>query len=254
MQEILKKIRINCLELSYKCEDGNLQSAFSCIDILWVLYDKIIENNINKDSLIISKGQAVLALYSVLLERGVFNKGELSSIGSFDSRFSNQSDRTKFSGEIENSAGSLGHGLPIAVGIAMANKIKKDDSNVYVLVGDGEFMEGTMWESCLIAKEKKLDNLYVIVDDNDSAKEMINLNNLERKLKTFGFKVVKINGHNVNSIVRGFKKCNKSNKPKAIIAKTKRGYGSYIMMNNNIWFHKYPNKEELDILTKEINQ
>jgi len=254
MQEILKKIRINCLELSHKCEDGNLQSAFSCIDILWVLYDKIIENNINKDSLIISKGQAVLALYSVLLERGIFDKGELNSIGSFDSRFSNQSDRTKFSGEIENSSGSLGHGFPIAVGIAMANKIKKDNSNVYVLVGDGEFMEGTMWESCLIAKEKNLDNLYVIIDDNNSAKEMINLNNLDKKLDSFGFDVIKINGHNVKSIIKGFKKAKRSKKPKAIIAKTKRGYGSYIMMNNNIWFHKYPNKEELDILTKEINQ
>ena len=114
----------------------------------------------NRDFFIISKGQATLALYPVLIEKGMFSIDEVGDeIGSFHSRYCIQTDLTKFNGGVENNAGSLGHGYPFAVGIVLANKIKKSPSKVYVLVGDGEFCEGTMWEASILAAAKKLDNL-----------------------------------------------------------------------------------------------
>lgn len=162
MQQILKKLRKTALYLSHKCQDGNLQSVFSCMDIIWTLYDRIMNWSVEnaqdekRDFFIISKGQATLALYPVLIEKGMFSLDEVASeIGTFKSRYCIQTDLTKFQGGIENNAGSLGHGLPFATGIAYANKIKNIPSTTYVLCGDGEFCEGTMWESCIFAATKK---------------------------------------------------------------------------------------------------
>ena len=167
MQQISKTLRKEALYLSHKCQDGNLQSVFSCLDTVFVLYDKIMNwtpqkaQDEDRDIFIVSKGQATLALYPVLIEKGYFKMNEIAhEIGKFDSRYCIQTDLTKFEGGVENNTGSLGHGLPFAVGIANANKIKKSPSEVYVLCGDGEFCEGTMWESCIFASAKKLDNSY----------------------------------------------------------------------------------------------
>ena len=261
MNEINKKLRINSLILSNSCKDGNLQSVFSCIDILWELYDKImnwnkeIANSEHRDYLIISKGQATLALYPILIEKGLFSFNEVDdNIGKFDSKFCIQTDITKFKGGIENSAGSLGHGLPFATGIAFANKINNSHSKTFVLCGDGEFCEGTMWESCIFASTKKLDNLIVIIDDNNSVKNMVRLENLKERLEIFGFDTIECDGHNEDEILKAFDDILNinNNKPKAIIAKTIRGYGSKTMMENDIWFHKSPSNEELPLLIKEV--
>lgn len=260
MERISKKLRKTSLMLSYMCQDGNLQSVFSCIDIVWTLYDKImnwsperaLDND--RDFFIISKGQATLALFSVLIEKGMFSFEEMRDIGKFDSRFCIQTDITKFDGGIENNAGSLGHGLPFATGIAMANKIKKSPSRVFALTGDGEFCEGTMWESCLFAADKKLDNLCIIIDDNESVGAMINMGSLRAKLEAFGFEVFDVDGHNIDALEIVFKKASILNgKPKAVIGKTVRGYGSKTMMENDIWFHKAPNQEELEMLNREVD-
>lgn len=263
MEQISKKLRKEALFLSHKCKDGNLQSVFSCIDILWTLYDKVMNwsvdkaNDDNRDFFIISKGQATLALYPVLIEKGLFDLNEVSSeIGNLKSRYCIQTDLTKFSGGIENNAGSLGHGLPFATGIAFANKIKRIDSYTYVLCGDGEFCEGTMWESCIFASTKKLDHLCVIIDDNNSVGTMVDLDNLKTRLESFGFDTVEVNGHDLKALetllctVREFK----NEKPKAVIAKTIRGYGSKTMTENDIWFHKSPNEEELTCLYREVDE
>lgn len=247
------------LDLCYRCQDGNLQSAFSCIDIIWTLYDKIMNWSVekarddNRDFFIISKGQATLALYPVLIQKGMFSKEEIENqIGKFDSRYCIQTDITKFSGGIENNAGSLGHGLPFAVGIAMANKIKKLDSRVFVLCGDGEFTEGTMWESCIFAGDKKLNHLCVIIDDNDSVKAMVNMSDMAEKLKAFHFEVKEVDGHNMEALVETLS-CMPEDKPMAVIAHTVRGYGSKTMMENDIWFHKAPTEEELETLKEEVD-
>ncbi|MCR4961311.1 MAG: hypothetical protein K6A74_07630 [Lachnospiraceae bacterium] len=263
MEEISKSLRKKALYLSHKCRDGNLQSVFSCMDIVWTLYDGVMNwsaddpLNEDRDFFIISKGQATLALYPVLIEKGLFDEEEVASeIGKFDSRYCIQTDLTKFSGGIENNAGSLGHGLPFAAGIAYANKIKKSPSYVYALCGDGEFLEGTMWESCLFAVDKKLDDLCVIIDDNDSVGAMIDLSNMKERLSSFGFDVRETDGHDMDSLRRVFMELKelKNGHPKAVIAKTVRGYGSKTMTENDIWFHKAPDETELDLLIKEVDE
>lgn len=262
MEKINKKLRKQALYLSQKCQDGNLQSVFSCLDVMWVLYDKIMNwspqqaTDEDRDFFIISKGQATLALYPVLIEKGMFDLEEIASeIGTFNSRYCIQTDLTKFNGGIENNAGSLGHGYPFATGIALANKIKKSPSSVYVLVGDGEFCEGTMWEASILASAKKLDNLCVIIDDNDSVGAMVDMGSLEEKLTSFGFDVFVVDGHDMEELEKVFQKAKIENgKPKAVIAKTIRGYGSQTMMTEDIWFHKAPNLEELDMLCKEVDE
>lgn len=260
MEQILKKLRKDSLLLSHQCQDGNLQSVFSCIDIVWILYDKIMNWSPEKaldddrDFFIISKGQATLTLFPVLIEKGMFTLSEMKDIGTFNSRFSIQTDFTKFNGGVENNAGSLGHGLPFAAGIAMANKIKKSPSRVFVLTGDGEFCEGSMWEACLFSSDKKLDNLCVIIDDNNSVGKMINIGSLQKKLESFGFDVFEVDGHNPSALEEVFTSASEYNgKPKAVIARTVRGYGSKTMIENEIWFHKAPTEPELEMLNREVD-
>lgn len=261
MEQKLKQLRQDCLKLSYLCQDGNLQSAFSCMETVWVLYDRIMNwapqmaADENRDRFIISKGQATLALYAVLIDKGMFSWEDMEHMGEFDSRFCIQADRTKFpEGGIENAAGSLGHGLPFAAGLALAAKLKGNGANIYVLTGDGEFCEGTMWETCLFASAKKLDNLYVVIDDNHSAGAMIEMGSLSDKLTGFGFDVAQTDGHDVNALEQVFSSFEKNGKPKAVIADTLRGYGSRTLTNEDVWFHKAPNKDELDMLCREVQE
>jgi transketolase len=252
----LKNLRKKILEISFFGQDGNLQSVFSALEIMWVLYDKVInlspENYDERDLFVLSKGQATLGLFIILAENGIFSYDELNTFCKFDSRFSMQADKTKFEKGIENSAGSLGHGFPMAVGMAMANKIKGIKSKVITLVGDGEFNEGTMWEAAILAGHKKLDNLCLIIDDNSSIGKMVNMGDMAKKLNEFGFKTTTINGHDCFQI---YDACTMKHDgaPHAIIAKTFRGYGCETMMNKSEWFHKAPNKKELEILLREVD-
>jgi transketolase len=252
-----KVLRKRVLELLHYAGDGNIQSIFSALDIIWVLYDKILGltpdnyQNPDRNFFMLSKGQAVPGLLAVLEQKGFFDPVELNSICSFDSRFSVQADRTKFKGIIETSGGSLGHGLPMAVGIALAAKIAASPSKVFTLVGDGEFNEGTMWESVLLAGHKKLDNLHVIVDDNQSIGKMLDMGNLGEKLSAFGFKVFHVDGHDLTQLERALS-MNTEKQPLVIIARTIRGYGSKTLMEDNRWFHRAPNKDELLILCGEV--
>lgn len=256
-----KELRVMALQLSHRCQDGNLQSVFSCLDTIWALYDGVMNWSVesaqsdDRDFFIISKGQATLALYPILIKKGMFDLDEISNqIGQFDSRYCIQTDMTKFKGGIENNAGSLGHGLPFATGIAFANKIKGLQNYTYVLCGDGEFCEGTMWESLIFASSKSLDHLCVIIDDNDSVSAMVDMGDMKLKLQSFGFETVEVNGHDVGAVKEQFRNLRNSinGKPKAIIAHTVRGYGSKTMTNHDIWFHKSPNAEELADLIKEV--
>lgn len=259
MEEISKELRKLILKLSHKCKDGNIQSAFSCIETIWVLYDKVmnwspeIATDENRDYFLISKGQATLALQAVLIKKKFFSEDILQEIGSFHSRYSNQADVTKFSGGIENSAGSLGHGLPMAAGVALANKIKNLNSRVFVITGDGEFNEGTMWEACIFAAGRKLDNLCIIIDDNNSVGAMIDMGDMQKKLESFGFEVYKADGHDLTELEKVLLKKPKQGSPMAVIAKTVRGHGSKTLISESVWFHKSPNEEELKMLMKEVD-
>ena len=259
MEDIAKELRKECLLLCHVCQDGNLQSAFSCIDIMWVLYDKVMNwspetaMDESRDYFLISKGQATLGLFTILQKKNFFFKEDFDDIGRFHSRFSNQVDYTKFQGGIENSAGSLGHGFPLAAGIAYGKKIKKLPSRVFVLAGDGELNEGSMWETCIFAAGKNLDNLCLIIDDNDSVSAMINMGSIEKKLESFGFRVATVNGHDYNELQNVLDFSAEGGCPMAVIAKTKRGFGSATLMSDSIWFHKAPNEEELKKMIQEVD-
>lgn len=255
----LKHLRKRILELLYYGGDGNIQSIFSALEIIWIMYDKILgltpDNYTNPDRnfFVLSKGQAVPGLLAVLEQKGFFDPVEVNSICSLNSRFSVQADRTKFKGIIETSGGSLGHGLPMAAGIALAAKITDSPSKVFALVGDGEFNEGTMWESVLFAGYKKLDNLHIIIDDNQSIGKMIDMGDMGEKLKAFGFKVFYVDGHNPVQLADTLA-ITIHDRPLVTIARTIRGYGSKTLMEDNRWFHRSPNKEELLMLCEEVEQ
>jgi transketolase len=152
---------------------------------------------------------------------------------------------------VESSTGSLGHGLPIGVGMALAYRIKKYKGKVYVLVGDGEANEGTIWESALLAKHHDLNNLCCIIDFNHSTDRAVNLGNLHRKFSSFGWDVIEIDGHDHDQIKAAL--TYPSTKPICIIANTIKGKGLSQIENNPEWHHKFPNETEYQNMINELN-
>ncbi len=261
MHDEIRQLRKRILEVSHLGHDGNLQSCFSSVEILYALYHGGMNWDVEKslspgrDYFLLSKGQSSLALSVVLESLGLFRPEEVNGFCKFGSRFSMQLDRTKFpEGGIENSAGSLGHGFPMAVGMANACRIKGTGNRIYVLAGDGEMNEGTMWEACAFAGGHGMDNLTLIIDDNDSIGRMLDLSPLRGKLEAFGFTVFEADGHDVKSLLSVLKLCRDvTGSPQAIIAHTTRGYGSRTLMSDNAWFHRSPDPEELGLLKKEVD-
>lgn len=251
--ELKKKI----LEASAKSNEGHIASSFSILDILWVLYDKILfidpknPRDPNRDIFILSKGHASLGLYAILAEKGFFDKKILESFCEYNSILGGHPDRNKVPG-VESSTGSLGHGMPIAVGIALGFIIQDKKQKVFVMVGDGECNEGTIWESALLASHHKLDNLCCIIDYNHSTDRALSVGSIEDKFKSFGWKCLSINGHDHKEIERALK-TKHSDQPLAIIANTIKGFGAKMMENNPDWHHRSPNQEELEILMKELS-
>jgi len=252
MNNELKRIRKKILYYAYRGQEANLQSAFSALETIWVLYNKVMKKNTSKrsyfDNFILSKGQASLAQYVVLEDIGLISEEALETYCKFNSPFGAQADRCKFDNFIETSTGSLGHGLPMAVGIALAKKTKGIDSNVFCLCGDGEFNEGTMWESCMLASKKKLRNLKIIIENNNDGTP-----DLARKLEAFGITAYNcIDGHDTNNLSQALSWV--SANPMAFILRTIRGYGCHTLANDNSWWHKSPNLDELFSLVSEVDR
>lgn len=258
MREQMRQLRKQVLEISAKGRDGNLQSVFSSMEILWTMYDRILHitpetrNDPERDIFVLSKGQATLGLLVVLSAKGFLPKLELDNFCKFDARIGMQADLTKlWDAGIEVSAGSLGHGFPVAVGLAWGRKIKGLGSRIFVLAGDGELNEGTMWEAALFAASENLQNLTLVVDDNGSINKMLDVGSWCEKFRSFGFDTVIVDGHDEDRIADALLQHNK--RPLAVIAKTVRGYGSSTLMKDASWFHRFPDKEELKMLKKEVD-
>ena len=253
MNKIIKNIRTNILNLTYKAQSSHIGSCLSIVEILAVLYNKVLKKN---DRFILSKGHAALALYCMLYEKKIISLKTLNSFGSNKTILMNHVSH-KVKG-VEFSTGSLGHGLPVAVGKALKFKINKENNKVYVILSDGEMNEGTTWESLLFASHHNLDNLNIIIDYNkiqsmDFVKKVINIEPLKSKLLSFGANVLEVDGHNLSELTKVLIKKNK-NKPKIIIANTIKGKGVSFMENNNLWHYKNPTLQELNEGLNEIKK
>ena len=231
-----KKLIKRIIDIAYKAKEGHIASSLSILDILYVLYDKILNN---EHHFILSKGHASLGLY-VILEHFNLLEENLEDFCKMNGNLGGHpNNKIK---NIEASTGSLGHGLPMAVGIAMGEKIKKTNLKTFVIIGDGESNEGTNWESALLASNHKLDNLVCILDYNHSNDRALKLDNLKNKFESFNWDVIEINGHSIDEITKALSY--NSDKPLLILANTIKGKGIPFMENNPEWHHKAPNEDE----------
>jgi transketolase len=229
---------------------GHLGSAFSAIEILRVLYDDVLRFDpqrpkwAKRDRCILSKGHGCLALYALLADKGYFPASELDKFCHFDGILGGHPDAGKVPG-VEASTGALGHGPSIAVGMALAARLQSRDSRIFVITGDGEINEGSVWEAAMSAAKHRLDNLTVIVDYNKhqsyaSTAEVQDLEPLGDKWRSFGFAVREVDGHDVPALRRAFSALPLASgvKPNAIIAHTVKGKGVSFAENNMAWHHK----------------
>lgn len=257
MNPEIRKLRKLILEVGANANEGHIPSALSILDIVYSIYTEFISvsstitKDIDRNRFILSKGHASLGLYAVLYHVGILSQEEILSFSKYDSKLGGHPDRNKIPG-VELSTGSLGHGLPQGVGIAKAMTIKGALGQVYILVGDGEANEGTIWESALLASQYRLHNLTCIIDNNLSSSRALEMGDLGSKFRAFGWEVVTINGHDHNSITEALK-LRTVNKPIAVIANTIKGFGVPSMESNPEWHHRSPNLEELARLIKEMS-
>lgn len=263
LEDISKKVRRNIIEEVYGANSGHPGSSLSCVEILTVLYfnqmniDPENPRMENRDKLVLSKGHASPALYSVLAQRGYFEIDELKEFRKLGSRLQGHPDLKKLPG-VDMSAGSLGQGLSAACGMAIGNKLNKIDGRVYCILGDGEIEEGQIWEAAMTASHYKLDNLCVIVDNNNlqidgKIEDIVNPYPIDEKFESFGFEVLNVDGHNISDLINIFEKAkNVKGKPVVIIAKTIKGKGISYMEDKAEWHGKAPNEEEYQKALKEL--
>lgn len=243
---------------------GHLSSALSLLEIVRVLYDDILNHNPgvpllkSRDRFILSKGHGCLGLFAVMTDHGYFPKELLKTFCTFDSILGGHPERFTLPG-VEFSTGSLGHGFSVGVGMAMAARLKQENWRTYILMGDGELNEGSVWEAAMHSSQHKLDSLTIIIDYNQKQASgtsdlIVSLSPLTEKFISFGFEVSEVNGHDVSDLAKQLKTQTLSNgKPKAIIAHTIKGKGIISAETSSAWHHKAKiTKEEIGILRKEL--
>lgn len=236
--------------------EGHIASAFSILDILWVLYDRVLRldpqrpDAEDRDRFVLSKGHGSLGLYAVLAEKGFFPREHLKTFAAWDSLLGGHPDRTKAPG-VEASTGSLGHGMPMAAGMAYGLKVKKSDRKVFCLIGDGEANEGSVWETALLAAHHRLDNFCCILDYNHSTDRALMVGDLAAKFTAFGWIAETVDGHDREGIYRALIHT-AAGQPRIIIANTVKGRGCQPMESNPAWHHKAPKPEELDGILAQL--
>lgn len=256
MNPVCKEIRKQILDISKKSGHGHIPSCFSIVEILYAIYDTIRHDPKNpswqnRDIFILSKGHASIAHYCTLAKFGYFDIKDVYSFGAFMSNFGCHADRFKVSG-VEASTGSLGHGIGLSVGICLGLKISNSDRRVYVVIGDGESNEGSVWEAIMAATNLKLDNLTVIYDNNLSHSRGQQIPNPQERFKSFGCETVEVNGHQVDMLKDEISK--KGHNVRVIIAHTKKGFGSKTLVACHYeWHRKSPNDEEFKRLMEELD-
>jgi len=260
LKDVASSLRLDIVKMSNRAKAPHLASSLSCIDIVITLYEKVLKiyprkpKNPFRDRFILSKGHAATSLYVTLAYKAFFPKKNLLGYTKKNSLLEEHPNQSIHG--VETATGSLGHGLPVGCGLALSGKINKLKYKTIVLLGDGECNEGTVWESAMFASAKKLNNLYVIIDQNGwqgigKTKDILNIKSLKEKWKSFGWNCFEINGHNYKQIERAFKAKN-NGKPTAIVAKTIKGKGISFMEDDNNWHYRIPTEEEVELSKKEL--
>jgi len=260
------QVRKNILEMAVVAgaSSAHFGGALSITEIVATLFAyqmKIDKKNPKweeRDRFILSKGHACLAYYAALCEVGYISNNELKTFEQNDTNLLGHPVINRDLG-IDFSNGSLGMGLSLGIGVAISSKRKKKNFNVYVIVGDGECNEGSIWEGAMAAPNFNLDNLYVIIDKNNfqqtgSNKEIMNVGNLKDKWSSFGWHTVELDGHNVKDLYNFFQESKNIQKPKAIIANTIKGKGFSFSENNNDWHHSILSKSFYEKAIKELKK
>jgi transketolase len=258
-----RRIRLRTLRLIHEAKSSHIGSAFSMADLLAVLYTKILRVDparpdwSDRDRFILSKGHACAPLYISLAERGFFPPEWLDDFYRDGSRLPGHVTHTGIPG-VEVSTGSLGHGLPIACGMALTSKRDGSRYRVFAMLSDGECDEGSTWEAALFAGHHQLENLVVIVDYNKiqslgTVKNVLDLEPFAEKWRAFGWGVQEINGHDLAQIEETLKKVPaEANKPTCVVAHTVKGKGVSFMENNLLWHYRAPDREEMKKALAEL--
>lgn len=262
IQEAAKDIRKMIYKMAHFAGNGHLGGAYSAADIISVLYfDNVMRYDARnpgwdgRDYFVLSKGHACYALYAALAKAGFFPEDELWHIETPGSKFGGHPKICEIPG-VEASTGALGHGLSFSIGISYANKVDGRSNHTYVVLGDGECQEGSVWEGALSAPALKLDNMTAIIDYNKlqgmgNLEDIVGMKPFGEKWRSFGWKVVEIDGHNYGEIKEALLVREKG-KPVLVIAHTIKGKGVSFMENSAIWHSRMPNEKELPILMQEL--
>ena len=264
LKQVADHLRMTAVDMVYKGKDGHPGPALSIADIMAVLFfDEMRIDPANpdwedRDRFILSKGHACPIYYAALSERGYFGeKIEDFKLRALGSKFQGHPVMNKTKG-VDMTSGSLGNGISIAGGMALAGKYRRKDYNVYVIAGDGELQEGVCWEGINSAAAHKLDNLIVFVDKNGwqsgaSVQETIGSNNIKERFEAFQWDAQEIDGHDADAIKAAIAKAKATKgKPSVIIANTTKGYGSPVMENKANWHHKVPTQEEYNQIISDF--
>ena len=264
LEETAKKIRKQLVQMHYASNSSHIGSGMSIVDILTILYFKtchIHKDNFDKkdrDRIILSKGHAVASLFAALKEKGILSEEELAGYYK-NGQYLGGHPNLGIKG-VEASTGSLGHGLPMAVGMALAHKLNKNSNEVFIILGDGECNEGSVWESAILAVRFQLDNLTIIVDCNeiqgyDFTRDICPQQRLEDLWKGLGAYFIKVNGHDFAELDKALDKMNKRKGfPKILIAKTVKGKGISFMEDKMEWHYKSPNDGQREQALREISE
>lgn len=261
--QVCRLIRAKVVEMSCRAKAAHLGSALSCVDLVVSLYGGVLNINPSspydndRDRLIFSKGHACTTLYAMLASFGFFPAEMLDTYATAGSVLAEEPIPNVLAG-VEVATGSLGHGLSLGLGMALAAKITKSSYRTFVLMGDGECNEGTVWEAAMLAPAKKLDNLVAIVDFNKwqgigRSQEIMALSPLKEKFAAFGWSAHEVDGHNVEEILSVLKNVpDGTGRPVAVIAHTLKGKGISFMEDDNNWHYRIPTEEELVKAIEEL--
>lgn len=262
IRDLATEIRVNILKTIQGAGLGHVGGDLSATDFLAVLFGDVLKMEPedpfmeNRDRFILSKGHAAASLYSAMALVGYFPESELSTFAKNDTRLGGHPNRRKLPG-IETNTGPLGHGLPVAVGIATGAQVQDKKFHTYVITGDGEMQEGSNWEAIMFAGHRKLTNLTLIVDKNDfqqgaRVSQTNSLDPLDDKLRAFNWHVSVVEGHDLAALHAALTL--KTDKPHAIVGLTTKGQGVSFMEDRVEWHHKVPSGEQIEEAIKELTK